>query len=124
MNWIKSLFSSAKKPAGAEAPHASHGESRAVLALIEHYVDSNGGLANVVKNFEAAGFVSKVRSWISAAPNQPINSVEALQLFGLNALRDMAKKAGIPVERLRDLMAELLPLAIDKATPGGKLPAA
>lgn len=122
MNWFKSLFFSTKAP--APAPHASRSESQAVLDLIKNYVESNGGLANVLKRFEASGFINKVRSWVSAGPNQPINSIEALQLFGLRALHDMARKAGISTDRLRELLAELLPLAVDKATPGGKLPAA
>jgi uncharacterized protein YidB (DUF937 family) len=122
MNWLKSLFFSSKAP--AEAPRASRNESQAVLDLIKHYVESNGGLANVLKRFEASGFISKVRSWVAAGPNQPINSIEALQLFGLRALRDMADKAGISTDRLRELLAELLPQAVDRATPDGKLPVA
>jgi uncharacterized protein YidB (DUF937 family) len=33
----------------------------------------------------------------------------------------MARKAEVSVEKLRDLLAELLPVAIDRATPQGKL---
>jgi len=92
-----------------------------VFDLIADYFDKNGGLNNVVKRFEQSGFIGKVRSWVSTGANQPINSVEALQLFGWTSLREMARKSGIEVDRLRDLLAELLPVATDRATPAGKL---
>ncbi len=118
MNWIKRLF----EPT-ASSQNSTHPKSdlQAVQRLIEDYLERNGGLAEAVKQFEASGFISKVRSWVSAGPNQQINSVEVLQLFGLRNLAEMAHKAGIPLDRLRDLLAELLPTAIDKRTPQGKL---
>jgi uncharacterized protein YidB (DUF937 family) len=120
MNWIKWLFG---LKAGSSNPNQpiEPNEAQKILDLIGDYFQKSGGLANVLKRFEQSGFMSKVRSWVSTGPNQPINSVEALQLFGLRNLSEMASKAGISVERLRDLLAELLPVAIDKATPLGKL---
>jgi len=34
---------------------------------------------------------------------------------------DMAKKADFSVENLRERLAKLLPVAVDRATPAGKL---
>lgn len=120
MNWFKLLF---EPKAGFRNPNqpTESSESKRVLALIGDYVDAHGGLANVVKRFEESGSIAKVRSWVSTDPNRPINSVEVLQLFGWRNLSEMATKAGISTDRLRDLLAELLPAAIDRATPQGKL---
>jgi uncharacterized protein YidB (DUF937 family) len=118
MNWIKRLFEPA---ASSQTSNQTKSDLQAVQRLLQDYLDSNGGLAEVVKRFEASGFISKVRSWVSAGPNQQINSVEVLQLFGLPSLTEMANKAGVPLDRLQDLLAELLPVAIDKRTPQGKL---
>lgn len=81
MNWIKEFF---KPKAGFSNPdqRIKSSEAQKVLDLIKDYFVRNGGLADVVKRFEEKGFVSKVRSWISNGANQPINSVEALQLIG------------------------------------------
>jgi uncharacterized protein YidB (DUF937 family) len=117
MNWIKQLF---EPKASSKDSTPTKSDHQAVQKLIQDYLDRNGGLAEVVKRFEASGFISKVRSWVSAGPNQQINSVEVLQLFGLRSLTEMANKAGIPLDRLRDLLAEILPTAIDKRTPQGK----
>jgi uncharacterized protein YidB (DUF937 family) len=65
---------------------------------------------------------NKVRSWVSTGPNLPINSIEVKQALGLEKLTEMAKSAGIPVDKVKDLLSEYLPIAIDKATPEGKLP--
>jgi uncharacterized protein YidB (DUF937 family) len=121
MNWIKEFF----KPKVAFSnpdQRIKSPETQKVLDLVKDYFVSNGGLADVVKRFEEKGFVSKVRSWISNGANQPINSVETLQLIGWQSLSEISKKAGVPIDRLRDLLTELLPTAIDKATPEGKLP--
>lgn len=34
----------------------------------------------------------------------------------------MAKSAGLPVDKAKELLAEYLPVIIDKFTPDGKLP--
>jgi uncharacterized protein YidB (DUF937 family) len=120
MDWIKSLFR-AKKPSSAPETLASAPELQRVYNLIAQYIDSQGGVSEVVKRFERSGFINKVRSWVSTGQNASINSVEVLQLLGLRTLSAMATDAGISVERLRDLLAELLPSVIDKATPSGKL---
>jgi uncharacterized protein YidB (DUF937 family) len=123
MNWIKQLFR--PKAAVANQPEPFQlfkpSEEDKVLELIRDYFESQGGLQRVVKLFEERGFISKVRSWVSTGPNQPLNSVEALQLVGWPGILDMAKKADFSVENLRERLAKLLPEAIDRATPGGKL---
>ncbi len=120
MNWIKWLFGSKAGSSTTNQPIKSS-EAQKIHGLIRDYFESNGGLASVLKRFEQSGFMSKVRSWVSTGPNRPINSVEALQLVGWRNLSEMANKAGISVDRLRDLLAELLPIAIDTATPQGTL---
>jgi uncharacterized protein YidB (DUF937 family) len=44
------------------------------------------------------------------------------QAIGIEKVKKLAESAGIDVNKARDLLAEYLPVAIDKATPEGKLP--
>lgn len=120
MDWIKSLFGG-KTQTGASRSSAGGPEAQKVYDLIAQYIDAQGGVQEAVKRFEQSGFVSKVRSWVSTGQNAPINSVEVLQLFGQRTLAAMAAQSGISIDRLRDLLADLLPGVIDKATPSGKL---
>jgi uncharacterized protein YidB (DUF937 family) len=94
----------------------------AALDLIKAYVEKAGGLDEVVKNFRDGGFKRQVDSWISTAKNEPISGIEIGQAIGIDKLKKLAESAGIDVTKARDLLAEYLPIAIDKVTPEGKLP--
>lgn len=120
MDWIKSLFGG-KTRSPTPGSSTNGPDVKKAYDLIAEYIDSQGGVSEVVKRFEASGFIGKVRSWVSTGQNAPINSVEVLQLLGLRTLSTMATQSGLSVERLRELLADLLPGVIDKASPSGKL---
>lgn len=117
MNWIKSLLDlfSFKFAPSETTVTLRRDEKHETLKLLQSYFESSGGVGEVVKRFERAGFIGKVRSWAPDGSNLPINSVEALQLFGWKDLRDMSERAGVSTDRLRELLAEVLPIAIKKA---------
>jgi uncharacterized protein YidB (DUF937 family) len=108
MSWLKAI---AGGMIGAEA-----------LNLIKSYVDQQGGLDGVVKKFEQTGFGREVKSWISTDPNKPLNEIEIGQAIGIDNIKKIALENGIDLDKARDLLAQYLPIAIDKATPDGKLP--
>jgi len=109
MSWLKTI---AGGVIGAEA-----------LSLIKQYVEKEGGLDAVVNNFQNGGFKRQVDSWISTGSNKAISSIEVGQAIGIEKIKKLAESAGVDVHKARDLLAEYLPIAIDKATPEGKLPA-
>lgn len=117
MNWIArllDLFSFKFAPAtSAVVTRKNDGDQ--VLLLLQDYFKSTGGIAETLKAFERAGFIGKVRSWQGEGQPLPINSVEALQLFGWKNLQDMSKKSGVSIDRLRELIAESLPVAVRRA---------
>lgn len=116
MNLIKWLFGEKAPQATARAIPSS--QAQALLRLLNDFFEKKRGLAGVVRRFEQSGYQSKVRSWVfTGAEPQPINSVEVLQLLGLPNRSEMAEKSG----SLRHGLAELLPVAIDRATPAGRL---
>lgn len=108
MSWLKALVGGA---IGAEA-----------LSLIKTYVEKEGGLDAVVKKFQDGGYKSQVESWISTGQNQAISAIEVGQAVGIEKVKKLAEAAGVDVTKARELLAEYLPVAIDKATPEGKLP--
>ncbi len=109
MSWFKGIVGGA---IGAEA-----------LNLIKGYVEKEGGLDAVVKKFKDGGYKRQVESWISTGQNQAISSIEVGQAIGVDKLKKLAEASGVDFNKARDLLAEYLPVAIDKATPEGKLPA-
>ncbi len=121
MSWIDrlfDLFSFKFVPASAVIATAERSERHVVLSLLQDYIKSEGGIDELMRRFKNAGFIGKVRSWGSDRPF-PINSVEVLQLIGWKDLREMSEKAEMPIDRLRELLAELLPVAVKRALPNG-----
>ena len=86
------------------------------LSLIKQYVEKEGGLNAVVKNFQNGGFKRQVNCWISTGKNQAISGIEVGQAIGIEKIKKLAESAGIDTNKARDLLAEYLPIAIDKAT--------
>ena len=109
MSWLKAITGGV---IGAEA-----------LNLIQQYVEKEGGIEAVVKNFQNGIYGRHVDSWISTGSNQAISGIEVGQAICIEKIKELAKSAGIDINKARDLLAEYLPIAIDKATPEGKLPA-
>ena len=117
MGWLKrflDFFSFKFVPAAAVAVGRDETQE-VVLDLLQDHIKSKGGIGEVIKRFEGAGFAGKVRSWVADGPNLPINSVEVLQLIGWEDLRNLSEAAETPVDRLRDLLAEFLPMAFNRA---------
>ena len=110
MSWLKAIVGGLM---GAEA-----------LNLVKEYIEKQGGLDAVVKNFRTSGFGRQVDSWISTGKNEAISAIEVGQVVGVGKLKELAKATGVDFDKARDLLAEFLPIAIDKATPEGKLPPA
>jgi uncharacterized protein YidB (DUF937 family) len=110
MSWLKAIVGGLM---GAEA-----------LNLVKGYIEKQGGLDAVVKNFRTSGFGREVDSWVSTGKNEAISAIEVGQVVGVSKLKELAKATGVDFDKARDLLAEYLPIAIDKATPEGKLPPA
>src|SRR5580704_19336139 len=90
--------------------------------LLNSFIEKQGGLQNVVSQFEKNGFGDTMKSWISTGPNLPITTDQIRQALGSDKVKELAAKMGLPADKLADLLAKHLPQAIDKATPDGKLP--
>jgi uncharacterized protein YidB (DUF937 family) len=114
MGWINDLFCLEFAP--KQAVTAERDQAREVaLGLLQDYIKSKGGIGEVIKRCERKGFEGRVRSWAADGPSLPINSVEVMQLIGWRDLRKLSERANMPVDRLRDLLAEFLPMAVKRA---------
>jgi uncharacterized protein YidB (DUF937 family) len=90
--------------------------------LLNSFIEKQGGLQNVVSQFEKNGFGDTVKSWISQGQNLPITADQIHQALGSDKVRELAAKLGLPADKLAEMLAQHLPQAIDKVTPDGKLP--
>ena len=83
---------------------------------------SQGGLNAIVAKLEQSGFGEQVKSWIGTGQNLPITADQVRQVLGNDAVRQLAAKYNIPVDQIAEVLAHQLPLAVDHASPDGKLP--
>lgn len=83
---------------------------------------SEGGLSAIVARLQQAGFGDQVKSWIGTGQNLPISAQQLQQVLGSDVVKQLATRFGIPVDQLSTVLAQILPTAIDQASPKGTLP--
>ena len=93
-----------------------------MASLVNNILEQHGGIQGVVNEFEQKGLGDTVRSWVSTGPNQPISPDQMQRALGPDLLQQLSQKSGIPVPDLTRQLAEILPQAVDKMTPGGTIP--
>jgi uncharacterized protein YidB (DUF937 family) len=81
-----------------------------------------GGLNAIVAKLQQAGLGEQVKSWLGNGQNLPITAEQLQQVLGSDTVKQLAARFNIPVDQLAKVLAEQLPLAVDHASPDGKLP--
>jgi uncharacterized protein YidB (DUF937 family) len=98
--------------------------SAAVLPVVLGEVlgtGSQGGLNAIVAKLEQAGLGDQVKSWIGTGQNLPITADQVRQVLGNETVKQLAARYNIPVDQIAEVLAHQLPLAVDHASPDGKL---
>ena len=93
-----------------------------MATVVNSFIQQHGGVQGIVAQFEKQGLGGTVQSWIGNGPNQPISPDQMHQVFGSGMLTQLAAKAGMNPQDLAQKLSQVLPGAIDKLTPEGKVP--
>lgn len=93
-----------------------------LLSTRDNSIGGSGGLGGLVSAFEQQGLGHLISGWVSTGPNPGISAEQMSSVLGADTLSQFAGKAGVPVGEVGSLLANLLPTAIDRLTPDGKLP--
>ena len=83
---------------------------------------SGNSLGDIIDRFRNAGAGSKVDSWISPGPNQPIEPGEVEAAIDDETLASLSMQTGLSRQELISRITRDLPEAINKLTPNGVLP--
>jgi uncharacterized protein YidB (DUF937 family) len=97
----------------------------AVLPVVLSEVLGNGGqggLNAIVAKLQQAGLGDQVKSWIGNGQNLPITAEQLQQALGSDTAKQLAAKFNIPLDQLGPVLAQMLPKAVDHASPNGTLP--
>jgi uncharacterized protein YidB (DUF937 family) len=95
-----------------------------MATVVNGLIEKHGGIQGIVAQLEQQGLGGTVKSWIGTGPNQPISADQIHQVFGSDAVKELAAKVGLSPDVLAAKLSQVLPQAIDKLTPAGTVPKA
>jgi len=84
--------------------------------------DVLGGLGGLLSQFQQSGLGDVVKSWIGPGQNQPISPNQLGSALGPQIIKVLAQKTGMSEQEISAHLSQILPIAIDKLTPNGRLP--
>ena len=93
-----------------------------MATVVNDLIEQHGGVQGIVQQMESQGLGATVQSWVGTGANQAISAAQVHQAFGADVIQQLAAKAGVSPQELAEKLSAVLPQAIDKLTPNGKLP--
>jgi uncharacterized protein YidB (DUF937 family) len=79
------------------------------------------GVDAVASQLKERGLDQQVSSWISTGENMPVVGSEIKQALGQEEVAQIAGRLGVTEDEAADQLAQVVPKAIDEATPQGHL---
>lgn len=93
-----------------------------MATVVNGLIERHGGLQGIVAQFQQNGLGPTIQSWVGNGENLPISPEQIHQALGSDTVQQLAAKLGIPPDQLAAKLSQVLPQAIDKMTPDGKVP--
>jgi uncharacterized protein YidB (DUF937 family) len=81
-----------------------------------------GGLGSLLEQFQRAGFADQANSWVSTGQNIPIPPDAIGQVFGGDAISQIARQLGISEADASQGISQLMPEVVDRLTPNSSMP--
>ena len=100
----------------------NQGHADAAGGLLSTAFSSAGGLPGIMSKFESAGLGDKLQSWVGPGSNLPLAAEEVTRVFPPQQIESFAEAHGVPASVATEMLAHLLPHAIDQQTTGGQAP--
>jgi len=80
-----------------------------------------GSVGGLLSQLQQGGLGNQVSSWLSNNQNLPLSPDQLRSALGNEQLQQMARSAGLPVDKLLAMFAQHLPQTVDKMSPNGTL---
>jgi uncharacterized protein YidB (DUF937 family) len=81
-----------------------------------------GGLGELIQNMTGSGHGEVAKSWVQTGPNQELNTTQLADALGSDAIEQLTSQTGLSRDELLSRLKSVLPTAVDKLTPDGRLP--
>ena len=92
-----------------------------LLSAVMMLVQQNGGLGNVISQFEQKGLGTQAASWVGTSANQNISGDQLTQVFGSGAIGQIASQLGMDHGQASGALAQVLPEVVNQLTPQGQV---
>jgi uncharacterized protein YidB (DUF937 family) len=80
------------------------------------------GMQGILGKLQASGLDKQVMSWVGRGQNEPVTGDDIKHAVDPRQLSEVAQQSGMSQDQVADQVAQALPEAVDKATPGGAVP--
>jgi uncharacterized protein YidB (DUF937 family) len=91
----------------------------AVMQLINNHP---GGISGLLQQFHDRGLGGIASSWVGTGANQSISAEQIQSVLQNEHIQAFAAKAGVSSDQAGSMIAQYLPMIIDKLTPNGQVP--
>jgi uncharacterized protein YidB (DUF937 family) len=105
---------------GAGTPAHASGLAEAVMSMLND--PRTGGLDGLVRQFQQSGLADVVASWVGTGQNQGISPGDLTRALGNDRVGQLTRQANLPEGQGASILAQLLPVLIDRLTPQGQVP--
>ena len=82
----------------------------------------SGGLSDLVQTISKGGQGEVADSWVRSGPNRDLAPSQLEQALGADTLEALGRQTGLDRQELLSRLQAVLPTAVDKMTPEGRLP--
>ena len=93
-----------------------------LMSSVMQLLGGQGGLQNLISQFDAKGLGDIIGSWVGTGQNKSISPDQLQNVLDSDVLSGIASKLGLNANDLSSQLSNLLPGVVDKLTPEGKVP--
>ncbi len=93
-----------------------------LMSSVMGLLGGSGGLSGLVSQFASKGIGDVIGSWVGTGKNLPVSGDQLKSALGEDTIKNIASKLGMDSNAVTSQLSNLLPDAVDKLTPDGKVP--
>jgi len=98
-------------------------ESQILQALMSLLTSKgSGGVTGLLQQLSGSGLDDIVSSWVGTGQNKSISVEQLTSGLGSDFIGKIASAAGVKADQVGPVLAKVLPQAVDKLSPQGKMP--
>ena len=104
-----------EQPAEAPVPERDTAQDASPGSILD-------GLGGLIDQFQKKGLGDTVDSWINTGKNKDVSTREVTSALGNDVVDELSRRTGLSRDQVVDELARILPRAVDRMTPDGRLP--